>query len=102
MEIPEMLPDRPVASTLKGLWIPGEILHNSDLTYQEKILAALIWNMDNPPHRCYASNAWFALQMGVKESYVANMMSSLRKKKIVRQLKWDGRIRIIGIEKEAL
>jgi len=40
--------------------------------------------------------------MGVKESYVANMMSSLRKKKIVRQLKWDGRIRIIGIEKEAL
>jgi Mn-dependent DtxR family transcriptional regulator len=58
--------------------------------------------MDNPPHRCYASNKWLALQMGVEEKTVANMLSSLRKKKIVRQLKWDGRIRIIGIEKEAL
>lgn len=102
MDIPEMLPDRPVASTLKGLWIPGEILHNHNLTYQEKILAALIWNMDNPPHRCYASNAWFALQLGLTEKTIKNMMSSLRKKKIVRQLKWNGRIRIIGIEKQAL
>ena len=102
MDIPEMLPDRPTASTLKGLWIPGEILRNSELSYQERILAALIWNMDNPPHRCYASNKWLALQMGVEEKTIANMLSSLRKKKIVRQLKWDGRIRIIGIEKQPL
>jgi len=92
-----MLPDRPVATTLKGLWIPGEILHNPDLTEKEKILASLIWNMDQKPHHCYASNKWFAIQMGVQENYIANLMSKLRKKHIIKQLYWNGKVRVVTI-----
>ena len=97
MEIPEMLPDRPVASTLKGLWIPGEILRHPELTEKEKILASLIWNMDQKPHHCYASNRWFGLQMGSSEKHIKNLMSSLRKKGIIKQLFWNVKVRVVTI-----
>lgn len=97
MEILEMLPDQPAidASQAKGLWIPGEILHDHDLTPQEKMLASLIWHMDQMPHHCYASNRWFSRQMALSERTIVNMISSLRKKGVIKQLAWNGKFRVM-------
>lgn len=96
MQIPEMLPDEPMLDPTqsKGLWIPGEILHDPDLTPQEKMLASLIWHMDQQ-HHCYASNRWFGTQMRLSERTIINMISSLRKKGVIKQLSWNGKFRVM-------
>jgi hypothetical protein len=39
MDIPEMLPDRPVASTLKGLWIPAKSCTTQISRFRENFAA---------------------------------------------------------------
>lgn len=93
-ELPELLPHDPIISAkrLKGLWIPDRYLHNSDLTYAEKFLMGYIYILDQDSH-CYASNKYLADLMGLSESRLSNMLVSLKKKKCIKQISWDGKIR---------
>lgn len=82
-------------SGVKGLWIPQEILHAPDLSWQEKILLTYIYHLDSDEHHCYASNKYLGELMGCKEKTIANVMSSLKTKGVVETVIWDGRVRKI-------
>jgi hypothetical protein len=82
---------------IKGLWIPGDILNDKDLTWQEKILLTYIYHLDTTPSHCYASNRYIGELMGISEKTVANVLSSLKKKNKVSTVFWDGRMRSLKV-----
>jgi hypothetical protein len=82
---------------LKGLWIPGEILHSESLTWQEKILLTYIYHLDSTENHCYASNRYLGELMSVNERTIANVISSLRNKKVIETVSWNGKIRKLRV-----
>ena len=82
---------------IKGLWIPGEILHNENSTWQEKVLLTFIYHLDSTENHCYASNRYLGELMGVNEKTIANVLSSLKKKNLLETVSWNGRIRKLRV-----
>lgn len=79
-----------------GLFIPVEILENSELTLLEQMLLSWIDALYCEKSRgCYASNEYFAKRLKVKENTVAKALTSLRQKKFIEDVSFDGRVRIV-------
>ena len=83
----------------KGVWIPGEVAFNEDLSFTERFVFWIVEGLDNEETHCFASNEYIAGIMGVKESTIRNSISKLVKKGYLRRVSFDGRTRVIAVDK---
>lgn len=65
---------------LKGLWIPGEILLNNDLSDKEKIILSMVLYLSDDTGSCFASNKYIASIVNVTSDRVSKIVSSLKDK----------------------
>lgn len=80
----------------KGIWIPREIWLRKDINALEKILWAEIHSLyDREKGGCYASNEYLAQFVGVQDRRLRDMIYNLRDKGLIKNVSFDGRIRII-------
>lgn len=80
----------------KGIWIPREIWLAEGLSATEKILWAEIDSLyDEEKKGCYASNEYLARFMGVKERTLRDALCKLRQLKLIEDVSFDGRERVI-------
>lgn len=86
----------------EGVWIEAGLWFNSDLSIPEKVLYALIRNLDTPEHGCYASNEYFARFFGLTETRISQMVKSLKDKGFIVIEGFTGRKRIIRAAKGCL
>lgn len=78
----------------KGIWIPAEIYLDQSLSWAEKILLIEIDSLDNDKEKgCFASNDYLAKFIGVTSGAVANMLTKLKKRGLVKRIYYDGRHR---------
>ena len=85
---------------LKGLWIPIEILMNSDLSSTEKLLFSEILALDNLKSGCIASNDYLARMFDLSPIVVSQIIGKLKDKKLVEQENFDGRKRTLKTNKQ--
>lgn len=74
-----------------GVWIPRAVMECQNLSAVEKIMYGEIASFES----CYASNAWFAKQLGVSEWSVSTHLSKLIKLGFVKKVGFDGRTRFL-------
>ena len=67
-----------------GLWIPGEILNNKELSLQEKFILSVILSLSKEKGYCFASNEYIAKMMNISSDRVSKILSNLNKKKLIR------------------
>lgn len=80
-------------STRTGIWIPAWI-ENLKLPHtQTKLLAEIVSLHERGS--CFASNAFFAELLGLKQDTVSRLISELKKKGLIRQTGFDGRKRYL-------
>lgn len=68
---------------LKGLWIPAEILLNTELTDKEKLILSIILYLSKDNDNCFASNRYIANIVNVTPDRVSKIISSLKNKKYI-------------------
>lgn len=68
---------------LKGLWIPAEILLNTELTDKEKLILSIILYLTKDNNNCFASNKYIANIVNVTPDRVSKIISSLKNKKYI-------------------
>ena len=56
----------------EGIWIPGVILFNNDLSLREKFLLAKIFHLDNESG-CYANNKYFSNYCGISRVQISTV-----------------------------
>lgn len=79
-----------------GLFIPVEVLNHPELTLLEQMLLSWVDALySEAKGGCYASNEYFATKLKVKENTIAKALTSLRQKKLIEDVSFDGRHRII-------
>lgn len=66
-----------------GLWIPGEILNNKELSLQEKFILSVILSLSKEQGYCFASNEYIAKIMNVSTNRLSKLLSLIRKKKYI-------------------
>ena len=85
----------------KGVWIPKDLWLDKDLSMHEKCLLIEIDSLDNDEKGCYKSNKNLGEFLGISEGRCANIISGLKKKGLVYQCFFDGRIRGLRINKDS-
>ena len=80
-----------------GIWIPYEILHNTELSPAEKILYAEIYYLDNPEFHCIASNETLAKLCSIPESTLRKHLTHLKVLGLIEQASFDGRQRALKV-----
>lgn len=84
----------------KGLWIPGEVLYNTELSYMEKHLFCWIQMLDNDGG-CFASNEYLASLLDIKNPIsISQAVSRLKDLGYIHQTSFDGRKRVLKIDPE--
>jgi len=79
-----------------GIFIPVEILELKEISLLEKILLSWIDALyDEEKGGCYASNFHLSQRLGVKENTIVKAISKLRKMKLIEDVSFDGRKRVI-------
>ena len=68
----------------RGIWIPKEILHNKDLTMQEKLIFMEISQLEMLDKGCIASNRHFAELLDISTKSASNTISGLVKKGYIK------------------
>ena len=80
----------------KGIWLPREIWLANGLNAHEKVLWAEIHSLyDREKGGCYASNEYLANFMGVKERTVRDALCKFRQLKLIEDVSFNGRERVI-------
>ena len=74
----------------KGIWIPIEVLHNKDLTMQEKLILMEITQLEMLDKGCIASNRHFAELLDISTKSASNTVSGLVKKGYIKTVIKDG------------
>ena len=80
-----------------GVWLPGEVAFNKDLSPADKMVWWLV-NMLDGKKNCWASNDYLADKLGLAEATVSRSISKLIIMEYIKQIKFDGHYRIIGID----
>lgn len=75
-----------------GVWIPKHIWERNDIKPLAKMLWAEITALEKE-EGCFASNAYLADFLGVTERYIKELISELKEKKLLYQVKFDGKRR---------
>lgn len=84
-----------------GIWIPAGVWLDNKLSIIEKCLLAEIDSLDNDDEKgCIASNLYLANFLGTKEGSLANIISSLKKRRYLIQVYFDGRVRGLRVHSE--
>lgn len=65
---------------LKGVWIPKDILLNSELNDKEKIVLSIILTLSTELGYCFASNRYFSKILNVTIGHVSKVINSLEDK----------------------
>lgn len=79
-----------------GIFIPVEILELEDLTLLEMLLISWIDALYSKEYGgCYASNEYLAIRLKVQVNTIAKALTSLRQKKLIEDVSFDGRTRVI-------
>jgi hypothetical protein len=79
-----------------GLFLPAEIMQLEDLSFLEMILLGWIDALHKPEYGgCFASNKYLAERLKVKENTISKAISHLRDLKLIVDVFYDGRTRII-------
>ena len=64
--------------------IPSKILYNKELKANEKLLYAMITSLDCKEGYCFATNNYFAEELGVHPKTVSSWISDLREKDYIK------------------
>lgn len=64
--------------------IPSEILYNKELKANEKLLYAMITSLACKEGYCFATNKYFAEELGVHPKTVSSWISDLRDKNFIK------------------
>ena len=73
-----------VNNSFKGLWMPKDILMDTNLTINEKVLFAIIVNLSkNKEHSCKASNSYLSNMMNFTSRRIQQLLSSLKEKNYI-------------------
>ena len=64
--------------------IPSTILYNKNLKANEKLLYAMITSLACKEGHCFATNSYFAEELGVHPKTVSSWISDLRAKKFIK------------------
>ncbi len=73
-------------NTLKGLWIPYEILTNANLSDKEKYIYSLILFFSKMDGYCTVTNKYIGIIINLSDTRVSKLISSLSRKKYVQVL----------------
>jgi hypothetical protein len=79
----------------RGVWIRASLWRRQDVSWFEKCLLAEI---DSLGEACFASNGYLAQMMGTTPGNVANAISRLRQKGLIRDLDFNGRVRRLVVD----
>ena len=85
-----------------GIFLSAELLACKHITLTEKILISWIHALSKYEHPCFASNAYLAEKMESKEHNIAMSLTRLRKKGLIEDVKFDGRVRYLKISEGSL
>lgn len=84
-----------------GLFIPIEILNMTELNSSDRELLAWIDALDSEEYGgCFASNDYFSMRLGIQVNTISIKINKLISLGLVRQVSFDGRIRILKACKE--
>lgn len=81
-----------------GWWIPVELREEHEATAIECMLWAEVHALSEREEGCTAGNEHFARHLGVTESRVSQLIAQLRRKGLIRQTAFNGRIRTLQAE----
>jgi len=82
----------------RGIWIPATVWFmflNKEIGATELHLLATIDSLVTPEKGCYASNKYLGEILGVRPDYIARLISKLKHKDLIKQVKFDGRRRYL-------
>jgi len=80
--------------------LPIEVAFNPKLKYSEKIVWWVINTLDTTDRHCFASNDYIAKKAHLKERASINAITKLIELGYVKRGGFDGRIRVLIIEKD--
>ena len=83
---------------MRGIWIPVEIWQmflEKDIGSTELHLLATIDSLVTPEKGCFASNKYLGDLLNVRPDYIARLISKLKAKGLLNQIKFDGRRRYL-------
>lgn len=86
-----------------GIFIPVEILDLPELNSTDIIMLSWIDALDDPKNShsgCFASNKYLADRLKLQENTVNKIISKLKDLGLIRQVSFDGRIRVLTCCKE--
>lgn len=63
--------------------VPRIILNDQTCSQTDKLVYGMINSLSNNKEYCYASNSYFANQLGVKERTISNSINNLKRKKYI-------------------
>lgn len=75
----------------EGLWIPGDILEDTELTYEERLVLALIITLSFNKYRgCYATNEYLGSFIRISPRRCQQIIRSLKDKQRItaEQIDW--------------
>ena len=67
----------------KGIWIPAEVVEDSNLNLQEKLLYSLILFMCRNNNECYCSNSTISEMFSIPINSASRLILSLKNKKYI-------------------
>lgn len=70
-----------------GMWIPEAMINLKELTWNEKILLLRIFYLSKTSAGCFASNDYLGQLLGVTGKTVQNVISDLRKRGFIYDVK---------------
>jgi hypothetical protein len=82
----------------RGVWIPADVWNlflRKEINATELHLLAMVDSLVTDDRGCYASNSYLADILGLRSDYVSRLIGSLKRKKLIKQIKFDGRRRYL-------
>ena len=82
---------------ITGMWIPGEVAFNKELTLNDMFVWWVINSLDCSENNCWASNEYIAKLCGSHSQTVSSSVAKLKKHGYIKQISFDGRVRRLAI-----
>ena len=75
---------RIVILRIKGLWIPNEVLLNTDLSDKEKMILSIVIYLSEDKNNCFASNKYIANILNISSDRVSKIINVLKNKEYIK------------------
>jgi len=77
-----------------GVFVPREVLLDSDISANGKLIFAIIQSLDND-RGCFASNEYIGAMLGLSESSVRSSIGDLERKRYITRVVDENNLRTI-------